>query len=380
MAKPQQRNGSWRIRWTDENGKRQSETYDNYRDAMFAQKQRESEVEEVRRGLRSPAPPAKSFDDLCEYWLEYRASRKRSYEDDASIIRVHLKPGFTGVSLGDLSIQQIDHFIKSKLESRSKKTVANILTLLISMLNVGRELNWISKVPNIKKPPKINSLDYDYLKTEDEIQRFLKAARTVGEDVFAMYSFAIYTGGRAGEIAGVRKSDIELSKRIITFRRSYDGKPLKDNEIRRVPIFNPLLPVLVDWLAQTSGDVVFPNKVGKVHGPSAYIFQETLHKVLDLAGFPKMEIAPRCGSSTPGVKRYIVFHDLRHTFASHWVLNDGSLYKLREMLGHESECTTRRYAHLSPNAFAKDYDRFGHTIQVPQKKDFTCGDVSPSHR
>jgi integrase len=43
------------------------------------------------------------------------------------------------------------------------------------------------------------------------------------------------------------------------------------------------------------------------------------------------------------------FHDLRHTFASHFAMRRGDLYALAEILGHSnSKITLDRYAHLSP--------------------------------
>ncbi|MFC1876737.1 site-specific integrase [Thermodesulfobacteriota bacterium] len=42
------------------------------------------------------------------------------------------------------------------------------------------------------------------------------------------------------------------------------------------------------------------------------------------------------------------FHDLRHTAASHVVINGGSLYDVQELLGHKTPAMSQRYAHLSP--------------------------------
>jgi len=47
--------------------------------------------------------------------------------------------------------------------------------------------------------------------------------------------------------------------------------------------------------------------------------------------------------------RRISFHDLRHTFASHFVMKGGSIYDLKELLGHSDVATSMRYAHPAPS-------------------------------
>src|SRR5207245_659553 len=51
------------------------------------------------------------------------------------------------------------------------------------------------------------------------------------------------------------------------------------------------------------------------------------------------------------------FHDLRHTFASQFVMAGGDLYILKEILGHKSITMSQRYAHLSPTYKIKAIDR-----------------------
>ena len=50
-----------------------------------------------------------------------------------------------------------------------------------------------------------------------------------------------------------------------------------------------------------------------------------------------------------GLERHFRFHDLRHTFASHFMMNGGNLYDLQKILGHSKIEMTLRYAHLAPD-------------------------------
>jgi len=42
-------------------------------------------------------------------------------------------------------------------------------------------------------------------------------------------------------------------------------------------------------------------------------------------------------------------HVLRHTFASHFVINGGNILTLQKIRGHQSLAMTMRYAHLAPD-------------------------------
>lgn len=352
MSKPIRHRSGWRIRWTDENGVRRSRTFADRASADLALRKVRIEVEERRKGLRPPELEARTGKDAMDYWREHRAPQKRSYKDDLSMLK-QLEPVFGKLALNDPAawLVAVDRYkaVKAKLD---KKTVANHLTLLKSILRLAHQLGWMDRLPHIQKPKvKLRASDYSYLRTEEEVRRFLSAAEFEGEMAKMLYMTAIYTGMRAGELAGLCWDDVDFEQRLITVQRSFDG-PTKSDEVRRVPILDVLYTPLKKWRLRHPGRFVFTNRDGRMLGKSARLFQEVLHRVLVRAEFPMVQRGGR-------QRRYVRFHDLRHTFASHWVMKGGDIFKLQKILGHESIKMTQRYAHLQPDAFRDDYARFG---------------------
>jgi integrase len=263
----------------------------------------------------------------------------------------------------EITTERVDEFVGTL--HLSTNTVHNVLTLLVSLLKLAHDMGWLLRRPVIRKPKlRLHEQDFRYLRSEEEIRRFLAAAQEEGEGVFALFATAVFTGMRAGELAALLWTDVDFERRLICCQRSYKG-PTKSGSLRWIPILDVLLPILREWRLRCPFDVVFPNERGNPHTQSARIFQETFARVLDRAGFPR-------DPSRGGRGGYIRFHDLRHTAASHWMMNNGDIFKLEKILGHADGKTTRRYAHLAPSAFADDLGRFAPTM-LPAE----AGDVVP---
>jgi integrase len=349
-SKPIRHGKKWQIRWTDEQGRRHSEVYSSYDDAEYALMSKKFEVEQVLRGLKFRPPPSRTFDELADKWLEVRTSQKRSPKDDVSIIRAHLRPAFSGCELSQISAERIAMLSTDLGSEKAPKTVRNILILLNSMLNQAVEWGWLTKAPKVRRPKvRLFDKDYKWLKTTDERDHFLLAAKTHQWPVtYPMYATAVYTGMRAGELAGLQWDDIDFrpEQRMIVVQRSYN-RPTKSGDVRYVPILDQLLPILKEWkLASESKRLVFPNNEGHMWDQSGRIFQEVLRDVIKRGGFPP---------------KYITFHSLRHTFASHWAMNGGNMYALQDIMGHKDAAMTKRYAHLRPDAFDKYWGIMGPT-------------------
>jgi len=134
---------------------------------------------------------------------------------------------------------------------------------------------------------------------------------------------AYYTGMRAGEIFGLTWDKIHLKEGYIEL----EEEDTKTSELRRIY----LAPVLEEMI----------QKLFRVRHISRDF-------VLTYKGEPLREIkgAFNRACKKAGIKDFR-FHDLRHTFASHLLLNGGALADIRDILGHKDMTMTLRYAHLS---------------------------------
>jgi integrase len=140
-----------------------------------------------------------------------------------------LRSAFGAKHISGITVADVDAF-KVARPDVSKKTLANLLTLLISTLRLAVDLGWLRSLPKIRKPKiDVASQDYRYLETRADVDRLLRAAKGEGDDVFALYATAVFTGMRAGELAGLHWADVNFDSRLIVVRFSFTG-PTKSGE------------------------------------------------------------------------------------------------------------------------------------------------------
>jgi integrase len=111
---------------------------------------------------------------------------------------------------------------------------------------------------------------------------------------------------------------------------------------RLVPIPLELVTILEQHkLADPwKGDLVFPNDRGTLYSPNSKP-GELLEEALEECRMPRIRV-----------------HDLRHVFASYFVMSGGDIFTLQRILGHSTpQITSDTYAHLSPAHLAGAADR-----------------------
>jgi integrase len=349
----------------DHTGKRRSSVFSDFGDAERTLRAHQNATDEVRRGLRAAPPEDRSFDELATYHETHRLPTKRSAKEDRSILNAHLRPEFGRLVLRQISTKRIDAYASTRAHL-APRTVRNHLALLRTMLKKAVSIGWLNSMPEITMPRVEPDEDEEPPRlTANGVSKLLKAARAivVAEDPhswvpYVLYATAVYTGLRAGELAGLRWPDVDFERRTIHVKRSYLGKTKTRSSCRHVPVVDALLPVLEDWrqrCPRTELGLLFPNRAGKTRDKHDRVFRETLHYVLDCAGFERPENGRRV--------HVICFHSLRHTFACNWILNGGSLTELVRVLGHTSARMTEHYANVGGWHRPEHFKLFPSTVQ-----------------
>lgn len=167
-----------------------------------------------------------------------------------------------------------------------------------------------------------------------------------------IYTVAIYTGLRLGELWGLRWEDVRLDgdRPEVTVRRSHAGAT-KSGKVRRVPLL-PQARAALDALAGRRDGWVFPGEHGQRRRDDDARWSPGW-RFVDRASGARERVAVNGYRLRAGITRRVRFHDLRHTCASHLLMGTwGVRLPIEEVsawLGHSSTAVTQRYAHLAPD-------------------------------
>jgi integrase len=277
---------------------------------------------------------------LAEYsgpWLADRTLKPRTREHYQALLDHHILP-----SLGDKPLKAFTPATirawHAEQGSRTPTMRAHAYGLLRTILATAQHDGLITANPchihgagNSKRVHKIKPLTLPELET-------LTAAMPARYQ--AMTLLAAWCGLRFGELAELRRSDIDMRNGRIKIRRAVvrvDGRfevttPKSDAGTRDVAVPPHLLPILKAHLAEYAefgrDGLLFPAASGGHLAPSS------LYKVF----YPARKAAGR-----PDLR----WHDLRHTGAVLAAATGATLAELMARLGHSTQGAALRYQHAA---------------------------------
>lgn len=322
-----------------------SQTFSRKTDAdrWYVEQKREKEL--IETGLKTEFKEV-GFEEFARKWLaDRRATGKplSSWQSDEQRLRLHIFPKMGGRTLHRIPTKDWEEFLDSlvKTEAVGPSTRNKARTLLHKLYNDARRQGFVEINP-ITAIPRLVEADnkWDYFHTTEEVQAYLDQARVVGGgfDLFAM--MALNTGLRMGEILALCHADVDLARNRIRVWRTFEQcsntvqERLKGGQHQRWIGINPALH-----------QVLLEHKVAaRDRRPD-----DTLVKREDGTQASEDWIRRRHWWACKRAKlRDIRVHDLRHTFASHYMMNGGNLMDLKMILDHSDITVTQRYAHFAP--------------------------------
>lgn len=273
-----------------------------------------------------------------------RASTYDSYDD---ILRGHLIPGLGRIALAKLSPADIQTFLNAKLASGlSPRRVQYIHAVLRRALVTAERWGMVSRnVAKLVDPPRVPHHEIAPL-TPKQAKCLIEAASD--DRHRALYTTALGTGLRQGELLGLRWEDVDLDTGRLRVRHTLanvDGtltllEPKTERSRRTISLPAVVAAALrahrtrqrMDRLVAGSRWVdsghVFTTMVGRpIHAATV---TRAFQAALERAGLPHAR-----------------FHDLRHAAATFLLAQGMTLEDVKQLLGHSSiTLTSNTYGHV----------------------------------
>ena len=326
MAKIRKRGDSYQIDYFDPDGKRVRKSFQKRKDAEAELGKRVSLIAEGRYldvkkdCITTLGEIVSKYDENYQTQASYKKGKatwldnfKERYGENTRLANIRYI---------DLETYRNQLKRKPTVHGKVRKTasVNREMAAIQHLFNKAVEWELLESSPfdrgkNLQE--KENNKRYRYL-DRDEIDRLLD--NCVNDYTRDVTVAVLNTGMRRQEILSlkweqVRGDFIYLSK-------------TKTDDARQIPINDDLVELFKEVRAK--------NQL-----KSKYIF-------CDNGGRPFKEITKSFMAALrrAGIEDFR-FHDLRHTFASHFIMRGGQLKELQELLGHKNITMTMRYAHLS---------------------------------
>ncbi len=307
---------------------------------------RSERLRAIRHGEELPQQKRRgiTFKKLAEKYLKWSADNKnRRGIEDQSRYEHHLKDRFDDKRLNEITPFDLERMKSDMAKSgAAPKSIAHCLGLLRAMYNKAADWNLYqgpNPVKKVKMPVVQNARDRFLSMEEADIllaelrrnPRFKKERKDLEDPkLHDIALLSLYTGARASEIFNLRGQDIDFQNGLIALRDT------KNTETRYAPMTGAVREMLQRRMPANPAGYVFTDADGQKIKEVSNAFE----RVVDRIGFNDRVDDPR---------QRVVFHSLRHTFASWLAIQGTPLYTIARLMGHKSIAMSERYSHLSPD-------------------------------
>jgi integrase len=291
-----------------------------------------------------------------QYLASWLASKKHAVEPSSHLryereVRLRLVPALGKTQLSKVSAQQVQALCAQELDrGLSTTSVRKMHAVLHDALDDAVRLGLLHRnVSSLIVLPAVRQHEMTPL-TEEQARALLSAAH--GDRFEALFTLALATGMRRGELLALKWRDLNLEASVLHVRAnlqySATGWAIAKPKTARSRRSIALSPNVTDALqrhrvrqlqerarlgdAWEDLDLIFPRRDGRFMWPYS-LLQGTFYPLLKRAGLP-----------------HIRFHDMRHTAATLLLARGVNPKVVSEMLGHANiTITLHLYGHVLPH-------------------------------
>lgn len=308
------------------------------------------ETDMVRGDWHDPRRGRVPFAEWADRWLAVKSAKLRAatIELYRYLLRRHVKPRFGSTQLGHITAADVQAWLGDLHASYlSSNTVAKAYRILKAVMEGAVEAGLIPRSPCTIKGAATERHPEMRVATPEEVAAIARAA---GPRWRALILTAAYSGLRWGELAGLRRCDVDIEEGTVTVARQLlevngqlDFGPPKTAAGRRtvgLPSFvvRSLSEHLDRYAEDDDEGLVFPDRDG---GP------------MRRSNFRRRVWKPATRKAEVEGLR---FHDLRHTAATLAAASGASLRSLMARIGHSSSAAALRYQHVLADQDAEIVD------------------------
>lgn len=267
------------------------------------------------------------------YFPQAKANKsKRSYSREHDLFRLWISPVIGKKPLKKISPLDLERIKKNMADAgKAPRSIHYCLATIRQIFNLARMLglyegdNPVSKV----KKPSVDNRRIRFL-SHDEAETLLADLAKRSPQLHDMALLSLHCGLRAGEIFNLTWDCVDFDRETILLK---DPKSKKN---RTSYMTNRVKTMLQQRFKQCSEGYVFTDR----NGNKIQEISNAFNRAINDLGFNQGVTDPR---------NRVVFHTLRHTYASWLVENGVNLYTVKELMGHSTLAMTERYSHLGPN-------------------------------
>lgn len=295
---------------------------------------------------------------LSEFWandyLPTSAATKKAstIESEKWLYSKWIAPTLANVPLSQLNITNLEAIsLHAQKAGKSPATIRYILAVCSQVWNMAAARNLVQgecPVRRIKKPQQDNRR-MRFL-THNEATALLRALKERSQDMHDIALLSLLCGLRAGEIHSLTWGNVDLANNILYIRDT------KNKKSRHAFIIAEVREMLERrYNDHTKNRLVFPSSTGKERRWVSDSFERTVRALgfNNTGEVEQLEDGKIVPIEISDARQRVVFHSLRHTFAS-WLVQEGTpLYTVAELMGHSTLDMTRRYSHLAPDTLRK---------------------------